>query len=113
MCRDPHGPKTATPAYVAPLVQLSALKRHVSAAAPQCQAPLREESVSSHSAGEDRPIKPARLGPMEGRTKERNGAPLRLMTREDMSMERVTMASVEQTVLCQRQGSVSMKGPIW
>jgi len=67
--------------------------------APQCQALEQEQTVSSPSPSQAPPTCPARSGSMEGRTRAASGAPPRWTARGFMLMGRVTMASVELTVI--------------
>merc|ERR1712177_46078 len=67
--------------------------------APQCQDLQQEQTVSSPSPSRAPPTCPALSGSMEGRTRAASGAPPRWTARGFMLMGRVTMASVELTVI--------------
>merc|ERR1712115_479131 len=67
--------------------------------APQCQALEQEQTVSSPSPSRAQPTCPAQSGSMEGRTRAASGALPRWTARGFMLMGRVTMASVELTVI--------------
>merc|ERR1712013_565863 len=67
--------------------------------APQCQALQQEQTASSPSPSRAPPTCPALSGSMEGRARAASGAPPRWTARGFMLMGRVTMASVELTVI--------------
>merc|ERR1719278_2267239 len=67
--------------------------------APQCQALLQEQPVSSPSPSQAPPTCPAQSGSTGGRTRAASGAPPRWIARGFMLTGRVTTASVELTVI--------------
>merc|ERR1712098_627864 len=67
--------------------------------APQSQALLLAQTVSSLSPSRGPPTSPAQSGSTGGRTRAASGAPPRLIARVFMLMGRVTMASVGLTVI--------------
>merc|ERR1712013_477462 len=67
--------------------------------APQCRALQQEQTASSPSPSRAPPTCPALSGSMEGRARAASGAPPRWTARGFMLMGRVTMASVELTVI--------------